>query len=93
MFFGKKKNPHDNACFACHIVVTVLLFLATLAALLETVMAHYLIPVGMREYMFVFGTNAGALSLIAFAVTVSLWVKSLKACITGCEACGTIGKK
>lgn len=93
MFFGKKKNPHETGCFVSHVVVTVLLFLAALASLLEAIMAHYKIPEGMHTYVFVFGTNAGALSLIAFAITTALWVKSFKACMMGCEACGTNGKK
>ena len=89
MFFGKKKNPHDTGCYACHIVVTLLLFLSTIAALINVLTAHY----NMSQSALVFGTNADALSLIAFAVTVSLWMKSMKACMNGCEVCGTMGKK
>ena len=93
MFFGKKKNPHDTGCFVCHVLVSILLLVATLASLLEVLSSHYAVVSGMRDPTLVFGTNAGALSLIAFAITITLWVKSFKACVSGCEACGINGKK
>lgn len=93
MFFGKKKNPHDTGCFICHVFVTILLFVATLAALMEVLSTHYAVVKGMHDPTMVFGTNAGSLSLIAFAVTITFWVKSFKACVSGCEACGINGKK
>ena len=91
MFFGKKKNPHDVGCFLCHVIVTILLFVASLVALIEVIVSHY--AVTARATTMVFGTNAGSLSIIAFAVTTTLWMKALKACMVGCEACGTVGKK
>ena len=97
MFFGKKKNPHDTPCMVCHLVVAVLLFLASLAALVGVIMSHYsgmlLAQDNGQSSMMLFGTNAGSLSLIAFSVTTAIWVQSLKACMMGCEACGTNGKK
>lgn len=93
MFFGKKKNPHEMGCFVCHIVVTVLLFLGSVAALVEVLVSHYAVIDGMGEPTLIFGTNASSLSLIAFAITITLWVKSFKACMIGCDACGTNGKK
>ncbi len=93
MFFGKKKNPHDTGCFVCHVIVTVLLFVTTLAALMEVLASHYVILKGAREATMIFGTSAGSLSLIAFAITITFWVKSFKACMSGCEACGINGKK
>ena len=93
MFFSKKKNPHDPACFVCHVIVSILLFIATLAALMEVLTSHYVVLKGAREATLLFGTNAGSLSLLTFAIIVTLWVKSFKACVTGCEACGITGKK
>ena len=90
MFFsGKKKNPHEPGCFICHIVVSILLFLATIASLMSVLMSHY----NAEHDMIVFGTNATSLSLIAFALTLTLWMKAMKCCMSGCEACGTMGKK
>lgn len=97
MFFGKKKNPHDTACLVCHVVIAVLLFLAALAALVGVIMSHYgamlLAQDSGQSAMMLFGTNAGSLSLIAFAFTTAVWVKSLKSCMMACDACGTNGKK
>ena len=97
MFFGKKKNPHETPCMVTHIVVAMLLFLAALASLLGVIMSHYAAMVLAQDNgqsaMMLFGTNAGSLSLISFAITTAIWVKSLKACMMGCEACGTNGKK
>lgn len=90
MFFsGKKKNPHEPGCFVCHVVVAIFLFLATIASLLGVLMSHY----NAERDMIVFGTNATSLSLIAFALCLMLWMKSMKGCMSGCEACGTNGKK
>lgn len=93
MFFCKKKNPHNAGCFVCHLIVTILLFIATLTALMEVLSSHYAVLNGARAATMVFGTNAGSLSLIAFAVTITFWAKSFKACVSGCEACGVNGKK
>lgn len=93
MFFCKKKNPHDPGCFVCHLVVMILLFVATLAAFMEVLASHYVVLKGAREATILFGTSTGSLSLIAFAVTVTFWAKSFKACMSGCEACGVNGKK
>ncbi len=82
MFFSKKKNPHDVACFVCHVIVSVLLLLVSVAALANVLAAHY----SMELEMFVFGTNAGPLSLLALAISISLWMKSMMACMTGCAA-------
>lgn len=87
-FFSKKKNPHETACLVCHIIISVLLLLASVAALTGIVMAHQ-----DARGLLLFGTNAGSLSLIAFALCVTLWMKSLKACMSSCEACEVVKKK
>lgn len=87
--FSKKKNPHDMTCLVCHVIVTILLFLAAVASLLGALTAHY----DMRAGTLIFGTNADSLSLIAFGLTATLFMKSLKACMSGCEACGTNAEK
>lgn len=89
MFFQKKKVPHDPTCLVVHVVVAVLLFLTTLSALCGMVLAHY----DMRTGALVFGTNAGSLSLIAFAISVTLWMKSVLACMCKCDVCGATSKK
>ena len=89
MLFNKKKNPHEASCFICHIIIAILLFLSTIAAVLGVIMAHY----DPRQMTLVFGSNADSLSLIAFVLCVTLWMKSMKSCMSGCEACGTMGKK
>jgi hypothetical protein len=82
MFFHKKP-PHKSGCLACHIIVTVLLFLGALASLVGVVMAH-IDPV---DRVLVFGTSAASLSLIAFAVTSTFCMKQLKTCMSSCDVC------
>jgi hypothetical protein len=88
MFFSKKKN-HEPGCLACHIVVSAFLFLSTVAALLGVLMSHY----DPRQGMLIFGTNADSLSLVAFVLSLTLWMKSMQHCMGKCEMCGTMGKK
>jgi hypothetical protein len=57
-------------------------------AFVGVIMSHY----DTRTGTTMFGTNAGSLSLIAFVVCISLWMKSMKACMGGCEICGTMKK-
>ncbi|MBI2117988.1 hypothetical protein HYT95_03755 [Candidatus Peregrinibacteria bacterium] len=57
-------------------VVTLLLFLAAVAALAGVYKAHFL-GGGM-----VFGTTSGSLSILAFSVTATLWAKFM------CHCCG-----
>lgn len=87
--FSKKKNPHETCCMACHVIVSILLLLAAVAALLGVFTANY----DMRSGTMLLGSNAGSLSLIAFALCVTLWMKSMKSCMSSCEACGVTGKK
>ena len=89
MFLSKKKNTHETTCFVCHVIVSLLLLAVSAAALANVLASHY----SIERAMFVFGTNAGPLSLIAFSISISLWMKSIIACMSGCAACGTNGKK
>jgi hypothetical protein len=66
---------------AVHGVVTVLLFLCALAALVGVYKSHFL-AVGLT-----FGTTQGSLSLIAFAVTITVAMKQLIKCYTKCDVC------
>lgn len=71
----------DRPCAACLVVkwvVAVLLFLATIAAFVGMYKTH-VTPTGLT-----FTTTQGALYLLAFSATVSLWVKHMK----GCCKCG-----
>ena len=78
----KKKSPHVGVCLALHVVLAVLLLVAAVAAAVGAYKAH------MLSSGLVFGTTSGSLSLLAFAVTSSLWMKQMKCCVTKCEACG-----
>lgn len=90
MFFSsRKKNPHDTCCMTCHIVVAFFLFLTSVSALVGVVMAHYNADAGVL----VFGSMTGSLSLLAFAVSLSLWMHAMKNCMSACDACGVNGKK
>jgi hypothetical protein len=82
MFF-RKKSPHCGACLVCQVVVAILLFLASVAALVGVYKSHVL------SSGFAFGTTSGSLSLIAFAVSVTLWMSQMRNCVSKCEACGT----
>ncbi len=77
-----KKSTHGATCLAVHVVVTVLLFVASIAALLGVYKAH------MLSSGAAFGTTSGSLSLVAFSITLSLCIYQLKCCLTKCEACG-----
>ena len=89
MFFGKKKNPHETCCYVCHVIMTALLFLASVASLLGVVMTHY----NAEESAIIFGTTQGSIALAVFAFVTASTMKSAKACMSSCEACGTNGKK
>lgn len=80
MFFSKKA-PHTPACMVVHLVVSAILFLASLAALVGMYKAHFM-PEGMT-----FGTSAGSLSLIALGATLTLWLHQMKNCLMECEVC------
>ncbi|MBI3331637.1 hypothetical protein HYZ99_01615 [Candidatus Peregrinibacteria bacterium] len=78
----KKKSPHVGACMALHVVVSVLLFVAAVAAILGVYKAHVL-STGLA-----FGTTSGSLALVALAIVLHTWMKQTIACVTKCEACG-----
>ncbi len=81
LFFHKKKTPYQGACMVLHLVVAGLLLFASIAAFVGVYKAHVLVD-GL-----VFGTSGGSLSLLAFAVCLSLWMYQMKCCATPCEAC------
>ncbi|MSR87502.1 hypothetical protein EXS70_05045 [Candidatus Peribacteria bacterium] len=88
-FLTKKKNPHDTWCLVCHIIVTVVLLLASIVSLLGTFMAHY----NTQESVLVFGSMAGSLSLIALGVCLALWMNAVKNCMSQCDVCKPNAKK
>lgn len=88
-FLTKKKNPHETGCMACHAIVAILLFAATLASLLGVLVAHYDTETGAM----IFGTASGSLSLLAFVVSLSFCMKSMMNCMSNCDACAMNGKK
>lgn len=89
MFFSKKKNSHETACFISHVAVSLALLFATVMALANMLAAHYSAELGM----WVFGTNAGPLSIIAFVIALTFFVKAMTACVGACELCMKNGKK
>lgn len=82
MFF-RKKQPHEGLCLALHLFVAGLLLFTSAAAFIGVFKAHVQ-PEGLE-----FGTTVGSLSLLALAVSLVLWLKSMKDCACGCEVCGT----
>jgi hypothetical protein len=60
-----------------HWIVTALLFLTSLAALVNVYKSMF--PVTGAT----FGTTSGSLALIAFAVNVGLWTKAMHCCMGG----------
>ncbi len=66
---------------ALHLVVAGLLLFATIAAFVGVYKAH------VYDDGLAFGTTAGSLSLLAFAVCLVLWMHQMKACATKCEVC------
>lgn len=82
MFFHKKP-PHKTGCLVCHIVASVFLFLTSVAALVGVVLAHY----DAGSNTLVFGTNAASLSLIAFAISLSLLMYQCKCAMSSCDVC------
>lgn len=89
LFTSKKKPVHDDGCMICHLIVAFVLSLVTVAALFGVVMAH----IDPRQQVLIFGTNAGSLSLLTFAISLTLWMQAMKYCMSGCEVCGTVAKK
>ncbi len=74
MLFGSsKKSSADPASLAMQIVVSALLFLASLASLVGLVLSH----VNLDRGTLTFGSSGGSLAILAFAVTVSLWSHSM----------------
>ncbi len=73
MFFLHKKTSVDPTALALQIVVSALLFLASLASLIGVVLSHISLTTGTLT----FGTVSDSLSLLAFAVTLTLWGHSM----------------
>ena len=72
-FLSHKKASADPAVLALQIVVSAFLFLATLASLVGVVLAH----VSLQSGTMTFGSAADSLSLLAFAVSLTLWSHSM----------------
>ena len=80
MFFHKKA-PHTPGCMVVHLLVALLLFLGSVASLVGVYKSHVM-PEGLT-----FGTTSGSLALLAFAVTITLFLKQVKNCFMKCEVC------
>ncbi len=81
LFFHKKKTPHQGACMVLHLVVAGLLLFASIAAFVGVYKAHVL------DAGLVFGSSSGSLSLLAFAVCLTLWMQQMRNCATPCDVC------
>ena len=55
-------------------IVTLLLFLGAVASVVGVYNAHVV------DGVTTFGSSAGSLALLAFAVTVAIWLKHMKCC-------------
>ena len=71
--FGKKSKGGDSYT-SMYWIVTVLLFLATLAAAVGVYKSHFLSSGAT------FGTTSGSLSIIAFVISLTLWSKAFCCC-------------
>ncbi|MCF7844335.1 MAG: hypothetical protein K9M03_00715 [Kiritimatiellales bacterium] len=60
-------------------VVSVLMFLAMLAAIAGVYETHF---IGSGA---TFGTTGASLSLLTFAITAHLWIRSLACCLGMCQ--------
>jgi hypothetical protein len=85
--FGKKKPAHCTECLVLHVIVSLFLFVAFVAAGIGVYMAH-VTDVGMA-----FGTPTGSLALLAFVATLMTFFKSVKACMMSCEVCEMMNTK
>lgn len=72
---------------ALHIIAAILMFLATVASAMGVYMAHFQ-PDGTY-----FGTSTTSLSLIAFAVCLTFFMKQMIACLAPCDVCTPAKKK
>ena len=73
-------------CLAFHLFVAGLLLFAAIASFIGVFKAH------LQEHELVFGSMSDSLSLLAFAVTLTLWLWQMKNCASDCTICG-VGKK
>jgi len=71
--FGKKSKDGDPFT-SVYWVVTVLLFLAMLAAAIGVYKSHFLSSGAT------FGTTSGSLSIIAFVISLMFWSKACGCC-------------
>lgn len=73
--FSMKHSACSGACTAMNWIVCLLLFLATITALVGVYQSHFGIN-GM-----VFGGSTGSLALIAFVASLTLWSKWMCKCL------------
>lgn len=86
MFFHKTP-PHRGLCFGLHLFVAGLLLFASVLALMGVYQAHVQ-PDGLY-----FGTANTSLSIIAFSVSIYLWIMQMKSCGADCDVCKVITRK
>ncbi|OGJ60516.1 hypothetical protein A3A67_02715 [Candidatus Peribacteria bacterium RIFCSPLOWO2_01_FULL_51_18] len=80
-----KKNGCSAGCILMKWLVMVLLFLATVAALIGTFTTHFMrLPSGLEMQ---FGSTGGSLAILAFVASVSVWVKHTIKLGQKCEVC------
>lgn len=86
-----KKPTHKTPCLVMHLLIAALLLLVSLLSLLGVFLSHILTSThdGVTTTTLAFGTSSGSLSIIAFAVSVTCFLKQLKASWSKCEACSS----
>ena len=78
-FRTMKKSGNPGTLQAMQWVVCVLMFLAMLASIAGIYETHF---VGAGA---TFGTTGASLSLVAFAITAYVWLRTLTNCLGGSE--------
>ncbi|MFH1670850.1 MAG: hypothetical protein ABIA92_04685 [Patescibacteria group bacterium] len=78
-FSTMSKSGNPGMFQALQWVVSVLMFLAMLASIAGIYETHF---VGAGA---TFGTTGASLSILSFAVTAHLWIKSLACCLGACQ--------
>lgn len=86
MLFHKNAPTHRGACLVLHLLAAGLLLFVTLLSFMGLFLAH------VDAQGLAFGTTAGSLSILAFSVSLMLFLHHLRSCMAPCEMCAVITK-
>ena len=71
---AKKPPPGCSPCKFIQWIVCLLLFIGAVASIVGVYKAHVV------DGVTTFGTTPGSMALIAFAITITVWLKMMKEC-------------